>query len=49
MDVVARELPARKTQLKPVFEAFWGNEEARTCKNCGNVLQPPPPVASEAE
>lgn len=29
------------TQLKPVFDAFWANEEARTCKNCGTVMQPP--------
>ncbi len=32
------------TQLKPVFEKFWADEAARTCGNCGDVLQPPPPV-----
>ncbi len=34
------------TQLKPVFEKFWADESARTCENCGDVLQPPPPIAS---
>jgi len=29
------------TQLKPVMEAFWANEELRTCKSCGTVMQPP--------
>ena len=29
------------TQLKPVMEAFWANEELRTCKHCGTVMQPP--------
>ncbi len=33
------------TQLKPVFDAFWSNQEIRTCKNCGTVMQPPAPVA----
>jgi 3-hydroxyanthranilate 3,4-dioxygenase len=37
------------TQLKPIFEAFWGNEEERTCQNCGSILQPPPPVAASTE
>ncbi len=32
------------TQLKPVFDAFWSDEEARTCQNCGTVMQPPKPV-----
>jgi 3-hydroxyanthranilate 3,4-dioxygenase len=34
------------TQLKPVFDAFWSDEEVRTCKNCGHVMQPPAPVAA---
>jgi 3-hydroxyanthranilate 3,4-dioxygenase len=29
------------TQLKPLFEKFWADEEARTCGKCGSVLQPP--------
>ncbi|HVZ38302.1 MAG TPA: 3-hydroxyanthranilate 3,4-dioxygenase [Candidatus Kapabacteria bacterium] len=29
------------TQMKPVFDAFWGNLAARTCSNCGTVMQPP--------
>ena len=29
------------TQLKPVFDAFWADESARTCRNCGTVMQPP--------
>lgn len=32
------------TQLKPVFEKFWADEKARTCENCGDVMQPPPPA-----
>lgn len=37
------------TQLKPVFDSFWANEEARTCKNCGTVMQPPAPAKVEDE
>jgi 3-hydroxyanthranilate 3,4-dioxygenase len=29
------------TQLKPVMDAFWADEDARTCKVCGTVMQPP--------
>jgi 3-hydroxyanthranilate 3,4-dioxygenase len=29
------------TQLKPVFDAFWDDESARTCPNCGALMQPP--------
>ena len=32
------------TQLKPVFDAFWSDEEVRTCKKCGHVMQPPAAV-----
>ncbi|MCS7078687.1 MAG: 3-hydroxyanthranilate 3,4-dioxygenase [Chloracidobacterium sp.] len=28
------------TQLKPLFDAFWANEQARTCTVCGHQLQP---------
>lgn len=31
-------------QLKPVFDAFWADESVRTCKQCGTVMQPPPPA-----
>ncbi len=36
-------------QLKPVFDAFWADEQARTCEHCGTVMQPPPPVKVEEE
>jgi 3-hydroxyanthranilate 3,4-dioxygenase len=29
------------TQLKPVFDAFWADQSARTCGNCGTVMEPP--------
>lgn len=29
------------TQLKPVFDAFWADMDARTCKVCGTVMEPP--------
>ena len=32
-------------QLKPIMEEFWSNEQARTCKKCGTVMQPPAPAA----
>ena len=28
-------------QLPPLFEAFWENEEARTCKHCSAYLEKP--------
>ncbi|MGQ9897672.1 MAG: 3-hydroxyanthranilate 3,4-dioxygenase [Acidobacteriota bacterium] len=28
------------TQLKPLFDAFWADERARTCTVCGHMLQP---------
>lgn len=28
------------TQLKPLFDAFWADERARTCAVCGAQLQP---------
>ena len=31
------------TQLKPVFDAYWADLDARTCTHCGAVQQPPPP------
>lgn len=32
------------TQLKPVFDAFWADADARTCRNCGTVMEPPAKV-----
>jgi 3-hydroxyanthranilate 3,4-dioxygenase len=31
------------TQLKPVIEEFYASESLRTCKQCGAVMQVPPP------
>jgi 3-hydroxyanthranilate 3,4-dioxygenase len=35
------ELTDIVTQLPVIMGNFWDNEELRTCKNCGDVLQPP--------
>lgn len=32
------------TQLKPIIEAFYGDESLRTCRKCHAVLQPPAEV-----
>jgi 3-hydroxyanthranilate 3,4-dioxygenase len=32
------------TQMPPIFERFYSSLEHRTCKKCGTVLEPPPPV-----
>ena len=32
-------------QLPPVFARFWTNEDIRTCKKCGTIIQPPASVA----
>lgn len=32
-------------QLKTAMESYWSDEEIRTCKQCGTVMQPPAPVA----
>ena len=29
------------TQLPPIFEDFWNNDDARTCKNCNAYLEKP--------
>ena len=29
------------TQLPPVMQAFYGDEQKRTCKKCGSVMMPP--------
>ena len=29
------------TQLPPLFENYWSEESNRTCRNCGEVQQPP--------
>src|SRR5690606_23307084 len=31
-------------QLPPVMERFYSDEEKRTCKSCGQVMQPPTPL-----
>ena len=28
-------------QLPPIFEEFWNNDDARTCKNCNTYLEKP--------
>jgi 3-hydroxyanthranilate 3,4-dioxygenase len=33
-------------QLKPIMEQFWADQGLRTCKKCGQVLQPPVPAAA---
>ena len=30
-----------ETQMKPVFDRFFGNVANRTCKQCGTVMYPP--------
>lgn len=36
------------TQLGPIMESFWSNDELRTCDKCGTYMEkptePPPPV-----
>jgi 3-hydroxyanthranilate 3,4-dioxygenase len=32
-------------QLPPVMKSFYESVEKRTCKSCGAVMEPPPPVA----
>jgi 3-hydroxyanthranilate 3,4-dioxygenase len=34
-----------ETQFPPVFERFFGNVAHRTCRQCGQVMQPPDPQA----
>jgi 3-hydroxyanthranilate 3,4-dioxygenase len=36
------ELTDITTQFQGVFEKFYGDANLRTCKNCGNVMDPPP-------
>jgi len=33
------------TQLKPIIENFYADAKLRTCRKCGTVMQPPPPVS----
>jgi len=33
------------SQLPPLMQRFYSDEEKRTCKNCGTVMQPPTPIA----
>ena len=32
-------------QLPPIMNAFWQNDELRTCKNCGQYMAAPAPVS----
>lgn len=32
------------TQLAPLFEAYWADLDARTCKRCGAIQEPPEPA-----
>jgi 3-hydroxyanthranilate 3,4-dioxygenase len=33
------------TQFQGVFAKFYGNENLRTCRNCGHVMEPPPVIS----
>jgi 3-hydroxyanthranilate 3,4-dioxygenase len=33
------------SQLKPIIEGFYADVKLRTCRKCGTVMPPPPPVA----
>jgi len=33
-----------QSQFQTVFAKFYGNEELRTCKQCGHVMEPPPVI-----
>ena len=33
------------TQFQGVFKRFYGDENLRTCKNCGSVMLPPPVIS----
>ena len=37
----AFELTDIETQFPPVFERFFGDLAARTCRSCGAVMEPP--------
>lgn len=39
------ELDDITKQFQAVFEKFYNSEELRTCKKCGDVLQPPPVIS----
>jgi 3-hydroxyanthranilate 3,4-dioxygenase len=32
-------------QFQEVFQRFYSNENLRTCKNCGEIMQPPPVIS----
>ena len=38
---VSLDLENIVTQLPPLFDAYWRNKEARTCKSCGAIQEPP--------
>ena len=37
------ELTDIVAQLPPLMQRFYSDEEKRTCKNCGHVMEPPAP------
>ncbi len=40
LHAVALHVTDITTQLKPLFDAFWADERARACADCGHQLQP---------
>lgn len=32
-------------QFQEIFRKFYDNRDLRTCKNCGNVMEPPPVIS----
>ena len=36
------------TQFQETFKEFYGNEQLRTCKKCGHVMEPPVSVIQES-
>ena len=39
------ELTDITTQFQGIFKKFYGDENLRTCKSCGAVMEPPPVVS----
>lgn len=40
------ELKDITKQLKPIFDAFWADDTARTCKSCGLTMAEPEPIGA---
>ena len=43
------ELTDIVAQLPPVMNRFYSDEEKRSCKNCGHVMEPPTPPAQKVD